>query len=78
MRSLLLSKTLYRHYQFYANLFVSIGLAYALHLWSIRSSPLCAEELWLFLGIAVLEAILFISSRDSLKRTYSRLEQVLA
>lgn len=66
-------ENLYRYYQFYGNLFVAVGGAYVIHLWNTGMTI----RWWGLLGIVALEVVLFVSSRDSLERTYSRLQHVL-
>ncbi len=63
----------YRYYQFYANLFVSLvfalfaSLAQVSGLWSAKT----------YGAVIALSALLFIASRDCLRRYYARLGQVL-
>jgi hypothetical protein len=63
----------YRYYQFYSNLFVSLvfalfgSLAHAGGLWSAKT----------YAAVVALSALLFVASRDCLRRYYARLGQVL-
>ena len=64
----------YRHYQFYANMFVATGIAYLCHrihiglLWHIDLvDP----------GFILLEAIFFLTSRDTLSKYFLRSQQLL-
>ncbi len=66
---------LYRYYQFYANMFIAVLLAYALRMMSVRSWD--KYESLLFLLALVLEILLFRASRESLRSCYQRLEEVL-
>src|SRR4051812_37432340 len=58
----------YRHYQFYANMFLATAVAYAcyrarLGVWAIG---------WADLGVLVLEAVFLATSRDTLQKYYTR------
>jgi hypothetical protein len=65
----------YRHYQFYSNMFIAVAFAYRARLvWEGRS---VVEELWPTIGFLVLEAILFVGSRDTLRKYYARAERLL-
>ena len=65
----------YRHYQFYANMFVAIAIAYVFHRIQIGGVlPLG----WIDLGILVLEIVFFATSRDNLRKYYARSGQLLA
>lgn len=64
----------YRHYQFYANMLVATAIAYISYriklgaIWPIG---------WLDLGVLFLEAVFFVTSRDTLAKYYARSEQLL-
>lgn len=65
----------YRHYQFYANMFVATAIAYTCY--RIRSGiaePVGGADI-LFI---VLEIVFFASSRDTLAKYYDRSRQVLS
>lgn len=65
----------YRHYLFYSNGFLSIAIAYACYRIKIGSIwPLG----WLDSGFVVLEAVFFITSRDCIRKYYTRSQQLLA
>jgi len=72
---LIVIEQLYRYYQFHANTFIAVILAYIVRLISIKRWP-WGEPL---LAIPVLgfELVLFVASRQSLSRSYLRLGQVL-
>jgi len=65
----------YRHYLFYANMFVATAIAYACYrtklggLWPLG---------WLDLGFPLLEAVFLLTSRDTLAKYYVRGQQLLA
>jgi hypothetical protein len=65
----------YRHYQFYANELVATAIAYACYrtklggLWPLG---------WPDLVFPVLEAIFFLTSRDCVRKYYTRSQQLLA
>jgi hypothetical protein len=65
----------YRHYQYYANMLVALAIAYIgyrVHLGGIL--PLGLPDI----AFAVLEAIFFATSRDTLRKHYSRTAQLLS
>lgn len=65
----------YRHYQFYANMFIALLIAYAcyrVHLGGLL--PLG----WPDLGFLLLEGVFLLTSRDTLRKYYSRSSQLLA
>jgi len=64
----------YRHYQFYANMSLATAVAYAcyrarLGVWALG---------WADLGVLVLEAIFLATSRDTLRKYYTRSHQLLS
>lgn len=64
----------YRHYLYYANMFVALGIAYACY----RATQGDWSRLgWMDIGFAVLEVILFVTSRDTLGKYYARSQQLL-
>ena len=64
----------YRHYQFYANMFVAAGVAYLGH--RIRIGTLWHVDL-IDPGFALLEAVFFLTSRDTLRKYHQRTQQLL-
>lgn len=65
----------YRHYQFYANMFVATAIAYVCVRVKLgRYWPLGGLDL----GVVVLEFIFFVTSRDTLAKYYTRSQQLLA
>jgi hypothetical protein len=62
----------YRYYQFYANTAVSIPFAAASY-WR-SGGELGPDAIW---ALAVLETVLLLASRDSLRRFYSRTADIL-
>jgi hypothetical protein len=71
----LLSEIHYRHYQFYSNTLVALGIAYACYRVKLGGWwPLG----WLDLAFVVLELIFFVASRDTLSKYYTRSRQLLA
>lgn len=64
----------YRHYQFYANMFVATGIAYVsyrIHLGTLWHVSLVDP------GFVLLETIFFMTSRDTLSKYYRRTQQLL-
>lgn len=65
----------YQHYQFYSNMLVATAIAWASHRTAIGwSQPLASIDL----VTAVLEIVFFATSRDTLRRYYARIAQLLA
>jgi len=65
----------YRHYLFYANMFVATGIAYVCYRTSLGGLwPLG----WLDLAFPILETIFLLTSRDTLQKYYTRGQQLLA
>lgn len=64
----------YRHYQFYANMFVAVAVAWIGHRfatgWLGSLNPIDAT-------VFVLEFVFFVTSRDTLRKYYVRLGQLL-
>lgn len=70
----LLIRIHYEHYQFYANMFVGLAIAYACFRFNVGDfSPS-----WLDLGFVILELIFFATSRDTLKNYCVRSQQLLS
>lgn len=65
----------YRYYQFYANMAVAITAAYSAKLISEKSN-LCQPS-WRHAGFILLEIVFLAGSRDSLRKYYRRVEQLL-
>lgn len=65
----------YRYYQFYANTFVGVLLAYGADV--VAACGWCGGFGWMDFGFVILEAVLFAASRDTLRRYYLRATQVL-
>jgi len=72
---LMLNESHYRYYQFYGNMFVAAGFTYAA--WLISSGKGIKAAGWATVHFAVLEAILFANSRDTLAKFYFRVAQLL-
>ncbi len=64
----------YRHYQFYANSGVATAFAYVSHRISLGFHGSWG---WLDLGVAFLEVVFFVTSRDTLHKYYHRSRQLL-
>jgi len=62
----------YRHYQFYANMFVATAFWYMLH-----RAEQGAHVSYVDAVVVAAESIFFLTSRDTLRKYYSRCEQVL-
>ena len=65
----------YRHYQFYANMFVATAIAFACQRSAINSGVGLG---WLDSGFIALEAVFFYTSRDTLQKYYERSQQLLS
>jgi len=65
----------YRHYQFYSNMFVATAITWICH--RISSQPPC-QITWIDPGFVLVEAIFFLTSRDTLRRYFRRTEQLLS
>lgn len=65
----------YRHYQFYSNMFVATAITWICH--RISSQPPC-QITWIDPGFLLVEAIFFLTSRDTLRRYFHRTEQLLS
>lgn len=65
----------YRYYQFYANMFVAVPFACGC---AVLGND-CAGDVsaWSVAGLVVLQAVLFATSRDTLRKYYSRAERLL-
>lgn len=66
----------YRYYQFNANTFVVVAFAYVIRLGG--SCTWCGGPAWVDFGFVIVEAVLFATSRDTLRKYYARVSQVLA
>lgn len=65
----------YRHYQFYANMFVAMAFAYVCY--RVKAGGLLPVG-WLDVAFVLLEGVFFITSRDTLRKYYIRSQQLLA
>lgn len=65
----------YRYYQFNANTFVAVLLAYGSRL--AGGCQWCGGPGWVDAGFVIVEAVLFATSRDTLRKYYVRVSQVL-
>jgi len=65
----------YRHYQFYSNMFVATAITWICFRISIR--PPCQLS-WIEPGFLMIEAIFFLTSRDTLRRYHFRTQQLLS
>lgn len=64
----------YKHYLFYANMFVALSVAYVAHRVSLGWAASWGLP---DIGVAALLALLFVTSRDTLTKYYSRSQQLL-
>ena len=65
---ILLIEIHYRHYQFYANMLIAAAVAYGCYRMRLGGHAVG----WVDLGVLVLEGIFFVTSRDTLRKYYSR------
>ena len=63
----------YRYYQWYGNTLVALAWVLAARRWSVGLAPVGATDL----GILALMAVLYLGSRDALRRYYTRGGQLL-
>ena len=69
----------YRFYQYYGNMFIAIFIAYLCHQLSLETWPWHSKsQLIQLLVFIFIESLLFLGSRDALKKTYKRTIQILA
>lgn len=66
----------YRYYQFNANTFIAVGLAYGVRL--AGGCGWCGGAGWTDFGFVIVEAVLFVTSRDTLRKYYVRGSQALS
>lgn len=66
----------YRYYQFHANMLVAVAFFYACR--RLTGPTLLVAPGWADLGFALVEAILFLGSRDTLRKYYDRTSQLFA
>lgn len=66
----------YRYYQFNANTFIAVVSAYLVRL--AGDCRWCGGAGWTDLGFVIIEVVLFATSRDTLRKYYARVSQVLA
>jgi len=70
-----LNEAHYRYYQFYANMFVAVGFTYTA--WLVWNGKGLQAAGWANLHFVVMEIVLFVNSRDTLAKYYSRVAQLL-
>jgi hypothetical protein len=63
----------YRHYQFYANMLIAAAVAYVSY--RVRIGGRIVG--WVDIGVFVLEAVFFATSRDTLRKYYARSQELL-
>lgn len=64
----------YRHYQFYANMLIAAAVAYVSY--RVRFGGWTVG--WVNIGAFVLEAVFFVTSRNTLRKYYTRSRQLLS
>ena len=65
----------YKHFQYYSNMVVASAIAYTCY--RVKLGGMLPLR-WLDIAFVVLEAIFFITSRDCLRKYYTRSQQLLA
>lgn len=65
----------YRHYQYYANMFVATAIAYVCYKIKVDAT---LKVGWTDLGIVLLETVFFMTSRNTLRNYHQRTWQLLA
>lgn len=63
----------FQHFQFFGSMLVSTAIAYV----GYRASTGFAEAGWFDVGVALIEVVFFLMSRDTLSRYYRRTSQLL-
>ncbi|NLE57768.1 MAG: hypothetical protein GX616_05360 [Planctomycetes bacterium] len=66
----------YRYYQFYSNMLVAAGFSFAARVVSGGLRPSLSP--WATIAFLALELVLFAGSRDTLRKYYSRTQQLLS
>lgn len=66
----------YRYYQHYGNMLVALGFVYASQLWA--AGTLAGNGVWQNLGLLLVGVVLFLGSRDALRKYYQRTAAILA
>ena len=65
----------YRHYQFHANMVIALAAAYTCYRIGMGAgSPFGLPDL----GVLLVEAVFFVTSRDNLRKYYARSQQLLS
>ena len=65
----------YRYYQHYANMLVALGIAYAARAWAGEIFP--GQGGWWDLGFLLVGVVLYLGSRDALRKYYQRTASIL-
>ena len=65
----------YRHYQFYANMFVATAITWICHRITMESK---CQLSWIDPTFVLVEAIFFLTSRDTLRKYQQRTKQLLS
>lgn len=65
----------YNHFQFHANMFMATAIAYSAHRFQVG---LGGHWGWLDVGVILLEAVFYVTSRDTLRKYFSRSRQLLS
>jgi len=65
----------YKHYQFHGSMWIATAIAYAGYR---TSTGLAGMTGWFDLGVALIEVVFFLMSRDTLRRYYMRSQQLLS
>lgn len=66
----------YRYYQFYANMFIAAAFSFAAK--AVSAGSWASVRVGPLIGFLLLEAILLAGSRDTLRKYYSRTQQLLS
>ena len=66
----------YRYYQFYANMFIAAGFTYGAY--CLSAAPTAVGHVWPVVGFLALESGIFAGSRDTLRKYYTRTQQLLS
>lgn len=66
----------YRYYQFYSNMFVAAAFSFSAR-WVCDGQSI-RGQLWPAVGFLILESVLLAGSRDTLRKYYTRTQQLLS
>ena len=66
----------YRYYQFYSNMFIAVAFSFSAR--CVCNGQAFRSQLWPAAGFLILESVLLAGSRDTLRKYYTRTQQLLS